>query len=64
MDAKLAGVWEKKKEMIMNMPIVESSISKSKDGKFIIHKTIITDIKSIKYYDVVMENNVSSEVIS
>ncbi|MDD5086878.1 MAG: hypothetical protein PHV16_03935 [Candidatus Nanoarchaeia archaeon] len=47
---------EKRLEQIKNMPIVESRVSKSKDGKFIMHKTVITDIKPVKYYDAVMEN--------
>jgi hypothetical protein len=46
---------EKRLEQIKNMPIVESKVSKSKDGKFIMHKTVITDIKPVKYYDTVME---------
>ena len=46
---------EKRLEQIKNMPIVESKVSKSKDGKFVIHKTIITDIKPTTYYDAVLE---------
>jgi len=38
------------------MPIVESIVAKSEDGKWIIHKTIITSIKSIKYYKKMLEN--------
>jgi len=38
-----------------NKPITETQISKSKDGKYIIHKTIITDIKPVKYYEKVLE---------
>ena len=36
-------------------PILDTSISKSKDGKWIIHKTTITDIKSANYYEKVLE---------
>lgn len=43
-------------EQLNKMPIVESSVSKSDDGKWIIHKTIITSIKSIKYYQKMLEN--------
>ena len=46
---------EKRLEQIKNMPIVESKVLKSKDGKFVIHKTVITDIKPVKYYDAVLE---------
>jgi hypothetical protein len=34
-----------------NTPIIETHISKSKDGKYIIHKTVITDIKPVAYYE-------------
>lgn len=36
-------------------PILETHISKSKDGKYIIHKTVITDIKPVTYYQKVLE---------
>lgn len=36
-------------------PILETQITKSKDGKYIIHRTVITDIKPVKYYEKVME---------
>jgi len=52
---------EKRLEQIKNMPIVESKVLKSKDGKFVIHKTIITDIKPTTYYDAVLEKS-SEEV--
>jgi len=38
-----------------NLPILETHISKSKDGKYIIHKTVITDIKPVKYFEKIME---------
>ena len=41
-------------QMQRNEPIIETSIGKSKDGKYIIHKTIITDIKPVKYYEKIM----------
>ena len=37
-----------------NKPIVETQISKSKDGKYLLHITKITDIKPIGYYAKVM----------
>lgn len=45
----------KNEQMGQNKPIVESHIGKSKDGKYVIHRTIITDIKPVKYYEKVME---------
>ncbi|MBU0460654.1 MAG: hypothetical protein KJ771_07665 [Nanoarchaeota archaeon] len=39
-----------------NKPIVETQVMKNKDGKYVIHKTIITDIKPVKYYEKVFES--------
>lgn len=36
-------------------PILKTSIRKSKDGKWLIHETIITDIKPITYFEKVLE---------
>lgn len=49
--AKLSNI---KIEQLSRQPILESSISKSEDGKWIIHKTIITDIKPISYFEKVL----------
>ena len=46
---------EKKLKELAKMPIVENKISKSKDGKYLIHKTVITDIKPTNYYGKVLE---------
>ena len=35
-------------------PIIETQISKSKDGRWILHRTIITDIKPVKYFEKVL----------
>jgi len=48
---------EKKIEQLMNQPILETKITKSKDGKYVIHKTVITDIKPIGYYDKLVESD-------
>ena len=37
-------------------PIMESFLEISKDGKWAMHKTIITDIKPISYYEKVLGN--------
>jgi len=43
-------------QQINRQPIVESSMSKSEDGKWLIHKTIITDIKPVSYFEKVMSS--------
>ena len=40
-----------------NQPILETQVSKSKDGKFVIHRTVITDIKPIGYFKKVLEDS-------
>ncbi len=46
---------ESKIEQLNKQPIIETSIKKSEDGRFVIHRTIITDIRPTKYYEKVLE---------
>lgn len=43
-----------KQEQLNRQPVLETRISKSEDGKWIIHKTIITDIKPTDYFQKVV----------
>ena len=54
---------EKKRKKFVDMPIIETRVFKSKDGNYIIHKTSITDIRSVKYYDAVMSGDVKEEIV-
>lgn len=42
--------------MAKNEPIVETHISRSEDKKWVIHKTVITDLKPVGYYQKVLED--------
>ena len=42
-------------EQLNKMPIIETSMGKSDDGKWVIHKTTITSIKTIKYYEKMLD---------
>lgn len=44
------------REYEQQKPITETSMGMSKDRKFFIHKTTITDIKPVKYVETVLEN--------
>ncbi|MBU0460618.1 MAG: hypothetical protein KJ597_06300 [Nanoarchaeota archaeon] len=44
------------KEFEQQKPITETSMAMSKDGKFFIHRTTITDIKPVNYLYKVLEN--------
>lgn len=56
------GLTNKKEEQLKKMPNIQSQITKSKDGKYLIHKTIITDVKPVEYYNVVIEASGSEEM--
>ena len=45
---------ETKQKEFENKPIVETQLSMSKDKRYVIHKTVITDIKPVKYVEKVM----------
>jgi hypothetical protein len=45
----------RKIEQLRKQPIIESVILKSEDGEWILHKTIITDIKPVSYFEKVMQ---------
>ena len=46
---------ENKSKTFENKPIVETQLSMSKDRKYVLHRTIITDIKPVKYLQKVLE---------
>ena len=56
------GLTNKKEDQLKKMPNIESKVFKSQDGRFLVHKTIITDIKPVSYYEVVMANEQNEEV--
>lgn len=52
----MAELSETKIEQLNKQPIVETSVAKSEDGKWVIHKTTITDLKPISYMEKVLNN--------
>ncbi len=52
---------ETKLEQLNRMPVIETSVNKSEDGKWVIHKTIITDIKPVSYMEKVMNGKAKAE---
>jgi len=49
------GLSNRKEEQLKKMPIVQARVFKSKNGKLLVHKTIITDIKPLEYYKAVFD---------
>ena len=45
-------------------PAVQCKVRLSKCGKYVIHQTIITDIKARKYYDLVLKDEKTKEVMA
>lgn len=52
----MADLSSKKLEQLKNMPIIETVITKSEDGQWVIHKTVITDIKPASYYEKILSD--------
>jgi len=40
----------KQDKQIQRIPEIKTTVERSKDGKWVIYKTIITDIKSVNYF--------------
>lgn len=57
------GLTNKKEEQLKRMPVIETSIMKSKDGKFLVHKTTITTIKPIQYYEAILSGEKQEFII-
>lgn len=55
LENKLIKMYEENK--MTDKTNIESKIFKSKDERWIIHKTIITDIKSANYYKKILNIN-------
>jgi hypothetical protein len=55
------GLSTKREAHLKKMPIIESKITTSKNGRFLIHRTIITHIMPTDYYRAVLSNAVKVE---
>ncbi|KHO44981.1 MAG: hypothetical protein QS98_C0014G0032 [archaeon GW2011_AR3] len=47
---------EKKVEQLKKMPLIESKVFKTPDERFIVHRTIISQVKPVEYYKAILEN--------
>jgi len=52
---KQAVLTSQKVEQLSRQPVLETQVQKSQDGKWIVHKTIITDIKPVAYFEKVLK---------
>lgn len=52
---------KKQEKKLKNMPIIETKFQKSKDGAFIIQRTIISVIRPTAYYEAIVADKQTSE---
>lgn len=51
-----------KQEMkVKDMPIIETKITRSKDGRYLMHKTTMTTIRPMSYYEAILADNLRVE---
>ncbi|MGM5480670.1 MAG: hypothetical protein ACQESC_04395 [Nanobdellota archaeon] len=50
------SLTSKKEERLKKMPNIESVFFRSKDGKYLIHRTVITTVRPVEYFQKVLEN--------
>lgn len=48
------GLTNKKEEQLKKMPIVENKVFMSKNKRFLVHQTRITNIKPVAYYEKIL----------
>ena len=51
------GLTDRKEQQLKKMPMIESRLSKSKDGKYLIHRTVITHVRPLAYYKAILEED-------
>ena len=54
-------IGKKKLESLRRMPTIETFVKKSKDGQYIINKTVITSIRPVAYYMAIIESEIEHE---
>lgn len=56
------GLSNRLEEQLRKMPKIETTLSKSKDGRFLIEKVVITTIRPVVYMKAVLEDTERVEV--
>lgn len=52
------GLTYKKEQQLKRMPIIQGRIKASRNGRYIIQQTVITNVKPIEYYNAILANTV------
>ncbi|RME52383.1 hypothetical protein D6783_04640 [Candidatus Woesearchaeota archaeon] len=56
------ALTKKKENQLRKMPLIETQLRKSKDGKYLIHRTSITHIRPITYYQAILDNQETLDI--
>ncbi|MBN2142669.1 hypothetical protein JW711_05050 [Candidatus Woesearchaeota archaeon] len=52
------GLTNKKEKQLKTMPVIQNRIKTSRNGRFVIQQTVITNVKPIEYYKAILANTV------
>ena len=52
------GLTYKKEAQLRKMPIIQSRVKASRNGRYLIQQTVITNVKPVEYYQAVLANTV------
>jgi len=56
------GLTNKKEDQLKQMPLIRTKVGKTKDGKFVVHRTEIVAVKPTAYYEAVLRNDSTPEI--
>lgn len=48
---------EKQEMAVKKMPYIQTQVYKSKDGKYLINRTVITTVKPVAYMQTILDND-------
>lgn len=54
------GLTNRREEILKAMPAIKNSVTRSKNGKFIIQRTTITTVKPVAYYEALITSKATS----
>jgi len=49
-------IGKKKLDQLKKMPLIESKVFKTPDNKFLVHRTILSFVKPVEYFQAIIDN--------
>ena len=53
---------KKKETQLKKMPIIETRLKKSLDGKYLVNQTVITHVRPVGYYETILNGPVEEDL--